>query len=185
MERVQDNKQCSRVFEQLFKQHYRTLCFYAMSLVNDLDASKDIVHDVFLSLWNHRSTIDFSRPVYPYLLSLTRNRALNYLEHKKIQNNHARQHLADDPTYTLSDDSTREELLERILARIELLPERCSQVMKLSFIECKKYKEIAEELNISVNTVKTHITTGLKTLRDEFPTSLLLLLLANQNRHAD
>ena len=52
MERVQDNKQCSRVFEQLFKQHYRTLCFYAMSLVNDLDASKDIVHDVFLSLWN-------------------------------------------------------------------------------------------------------------------------------------
>ena len=184
MERVQDNKQCSRVFEQLFKQHYRTLCFYAMSLVNDLDASKDIVHDVFLSLWYHRSTIDFSRPVYPYLLNLTRNRALNYLEHKKIQNNHVRQHLADDPTYTLSDDPTREELLERILSRIERLPERCSQVMKLSFIECKKYKEIAEELNISVNTVKTHITTGLKTLRDEFPTSLLLFLLANQNRRS-
>ena len=50
MERVQDNKQSSLVFEQLFKQHYRTLCFHAMSLVNDLDASKDIVHDVFLSL---------------------------------------------------------------------------------------------------------------------------------------
>ena len=43
MERVQDNKQCSLVFEQLFKQHYRALCFHAMSLVNDLDASKDIV----------------------------------------------------------------------------------------------------------------------------------------------
>ena len=164
MERVQDNKQSSLVFEQLFKQHYRTLCFHAMSLVNDLDASKDIVHDVFLSLWYHRASIDFTRPVFPYLFSLTRNRALNYLEHKKIQNNHVRQHLADDPTYTLSDDSTREELLEHILARIELLPERCSQVMKLCFIECKKYKEIAEELNISVNTVKTHITTGLKNL---------------------
>ena len=96
-----------------------------------------------------------------------------------------RQHLADDPTYTLSDDSTREELLERILARIEQLPERCSQVMKLSFIECKKYKEIAEELNISVNTVKTHITTGLKTLRDEFPASLLLLLFSHPHRHFD
>ena len=167
------------MFEQLFKQHYRTLCFHAMSLVNDLDASKDIVHDVFLSLWYHRATIDFTRPVFPYLFSLTRNRALNYLEHKKIQNNHVRQHLADDPT------PAREELLERILTRIENLPERCSQVMKLSFIECKKYKEIAEELNISVNTVKTHITTGLKTLRDEFPVSLLLLLLANPNRHLD
>ena len=185
MERVQDNKQSSLVFEQLFKQHYRTLCFHAMSLVNDLDASKDIVHDVFLSLWYHRASIDFTRPIFPYLFSLTRNRALNYLEHKKIQNNHVRQHLADDPTDTLSDDSAREELLERILARIELLPERCSQVMKLSFIECKKYKEIAEELNISVNTVKTHITTGLKTLRDEFPASLLLLLFSHPHRHFD
>jgi len=169
MERVQDNKQSSLMFEQLFKQHYRTLCFHAMSLVNDLDTSKDIAHDVFLSLWYHRATIDFTRPILPYLFSLTRNRALNYLEHKKIQNNH----------------STREELLERILARIELLPERCSQVMKLSFIECKKYKEIAEELNISVNTVKTHITTGLKTLRDEFPASLLLLLFSHPHRHFD
>ena len=185
MERVQDNKQSSLMFEQLFKQHYRTLCFHAMSLVNDLDTSKDIAHDVFLSLWYHRATIDFTRLILPYLFSLTRNRALNYLEHKKIQNNHVRQHLADDPTYTLSDDSTREELLERILARIELLPERCSQVMKLSFIECKKYKEIAEELNISVNTVKTHITTGLKTLRDEFPASLLLLLFSHPHRHFD
>ena len=88
MERVQDNKQSSLVFEQLFKQHYRTLCFHAMSLVNDLDASKDIVHDVFLSLWYHRASIDFTRPIFPYLFSLTRNRALNYLEHKKIQNNH-------------------------------------------------------------------------------------------------
>ena len=95
MERVQDNKQCSLVFEQLFKQHYRALCFHAMSLVNDLDASKDIVHDVFLSLWYHWDSIDFTRPMFPYLFNLTRNRALNYLEHKKIQNNHVRQHLAD------------------------------------------------------------------------------------------
>ncbi|MBS7199273.1 MAG: sigma-70 family RNA polymerase sigma factor, partial [Bacteroidales bacterium] len=129
--------------------------------------------------------IHITHPIFPYLISLTRNRALNYVQHKKIQNNHVRQHLADDPTYTLSDDSAREELLERILARIELLPERCSQVMKLSFIECKKYKEIAEELNISVNTVKTHITMGLKTLRDEFPASLLLLLFSHPHRHFD
>lgn len=167
------------MFEQLFKQHYRTLCFHAMSIVNDLDASKDIVHDVFLSVWCHRSTIDFSRPIFSYLFSLTRNRALNYLEHKKIQDNYVREHLADDPTYTPSDDSDWEELLERILTRIEHLPERCSQVMKLYFIECKKQKEIAEELNISVNTVKTHIATGIKTLRDEFPASLLLLLFTN------
>lgn len=45
----------------------------------------------------------------------------------------------------------------------------------------QKYKEIAEELNISVNTVKTHVTTGLNILRDEFPSSLLLLLLVHED----
>ena len=139
-----------------------------MSLVNDLDASKDIVHDVFLSLWYHRATIDFTRPVFPYLFSLTRNRALNYLEHKKIQNNHVRQHLADDPTYTLSDDPAREELLERILTRIENLPERCSQVMKLSFIECKKYKEIAEELNLSQSEVSKRLFKLMEKVKQAF-----------------
>ena len=181
MERVQTNKQACSTFEQIFKQHYRTLCFHAMSLVNDLDASKDIVHDAFLSLWNHWNSVDFSRPILPYLLNLTRNRALNYLEHQKIRHTHMQQHLADDPTYTLSDDTAREELIEQIMERINHLPERCSQVMQLCFIECKKYKEIAEELNISVNTVKTHISLGLKTLREEFPASLLLLILSNPN----
>ena len=57
----------------------------------------------------------------------------------------------------------------------------CDETQILSIV--KKYKEIAEELNISVNTVKTHITTGLKTLRGEFPASLLLLLFTNPYRH--
>lgn len=50
--------------------------------------------------------------------------------------------------------------------------------MRLCFIDCKKYKEIAEVLNISVNTVKTHVVTGLRILRDEFSDTLVLLVFA-------
>lgn len=59
---------------------------------------------------------------------------------------------------------------------IDRLPERCREVMRLCFVECKRYKEVAALLGISVNTVKSHISAGLKILRDEYPASLLLVL---------
>ncbi|WP_018336661.1 RNA polymerase sigma-70 factor [Butyricimonas synergistica] len=181
MEHGKNKELTCNEFESIFKQHFTALCTHAMTFVNDLDTSKDIAHDVFLSVWNNRERIDFSRPILPYLFSLTRNRAINYLTHRKVEDTHVQQELVEEPTYTLPSPDNREELLRLIMERIDQLPERCSQVMKLCFIECKKYKEIADELNISVNTVKTHVTTGLKILREEFPPSLFLLLIMGGN----
>ena len=181
MEHGKNKELTCNEFESIFKQHFTALCTHVMTFVNDLDTSKDIAHDVFLSVWNNRERIDFSRPILPYLFSLTRNRAINYLTHRKVEDTHVQQELVEEPTYTLPSPDNREELLRLIMERIDQLPERCSQVMKLCFIECKKYKEIADELNISVNTVKTHVTTGLKILREEFPPSLFLLLIMGGN----
>lgn len=75
-----------------------------------------------------------------------------------------------------ADDNGHEELVQQIMERIDHLPERCSEVMRLCFVECKSYKEIAALLGVSVNTVKTHVTNGLKILREEFPASILLFL---------
>lgn len=162
-------------FEMCFKQHFKPLCFYAMSFVRDDEVARDIVHDVFLSVWKRRDEIDFSQPIYPYFLSLTRNCALNYLAHQRVKSRHQEWLLKTGDWYMESNDSSHEELIRRIIERMDLLPGRCAEVMRLCFIECKKYKEIADLLHISVNTVKTHITTGLRTLRDEFPASSLLL----------
>lgn len=162
-------------FEICFKQSFKPLCFYAMSFVKDDEVARDIVHDVFLSVWKRRADIDFSQPIYPYFLSLTRNCALNYLTHQRVKNRHEELQRKTGEWYMESNDSGHEELICRIVDRMDHLPDRCGEVMRLCFIECKKYKEIADLLNISVNTVKTHITTGLRTLRDEFPASSLLL----------
>lgn len=163
-------------FEMCFKQYFKPLCFYAMSFIKDSEASKDIVHDVFLSIWNKRQHIDFSLPIYPYLLSLTHNRSINYLDHLRVKTNHLKQELQDAKIFTEPPTNGHEELIQNIMKRIGDLPERCKEVMYLCFIECKKYKEIAEILDISVNTVKTHLATGLKILREEFPPSLLVIL---------
>lgn len=148
-----------------------------MGYVRDEETSKDIVHDVFITVWNNRNTIDFSRPMYPYLLSLTRNRCFNHLEHEKVQGRHKNYELTFSELYDTANTNDHEELVARIVSRIDQLPEKCSVVMRLCFLECKTYKEIADELDISVNTVKAHLSSGLKILRHEFPGSLLLVLL--------
>ena len=140
-----NDKEISKVFEDCFRQFFKPLCYYAMSFVKDGEAAKDLVHDAFLSAWTHRHEIDFSLPMYPYFLNLTRNNAINYLEHCEVRARHA-----------------------------------ASEMKRLCFLEGKRYKEIADLLDISVNTVKTHISAGLKVLRDEFPPSLLLLFFSGR-----
>ncbi|MDE6451753.1 MAG: RNA polymerase sigma-70 factor [Odoribacter sp.] len=163
------------LFENSFREFFKPLCFHAMSFVKDEEVSKDIVHDVFLTVWTRRDDIDFTQPMLPYLLSLTRHRAINHIEHLKVQVRHAEKVSGAEKIYFPADDAGHEELILKIKSRIGMLPEKCREVMLLYLVECKKYKEIAEILDISVNTVKTHISNGLKNLREEFPASLLLL----------
>lgn len=178
MSGVANEREFKAEFEESFKRFFKPLCFHAMSFVRDEDAARDIVHDVFLTVWTQRAKIDFSQPILPYYLSLTRNRCLNYLDHLKVKTRYEEKVVRNHPLYTEYDPVDHEELICQIMLRINQLPDRCGEVMRLCFVECKKYKEVAEMLNISVNTVKTHISLGLKTLREEFPASLLLLFFS-------
>ena len=172
------NKDLRELFEGLFGQYYQSLCFYALSFVKDKEIARDLVHDVFLSLWNHMAEIDFEKPVYPYLVSLTRNRVLNYLEHLKVEDKHFARQRTLSEVYVSTDDSGYEELIAQIMQQMSQLPERCRNVMYLCFVEGKKHKEIAEELGVSITTVRTHIALGLKMLRQHFPDINLFLIWA-------
>ncbi len=171
-----------RQFENCFKQYFKPLCFYAMRLLKDSEVAKDVVHDVFLIVWKHRNNLDFSRTMYPYFLNLTRNNAFNYLAHLKVKENYENKGVLQDCVDFAENDTEHEELIGNIIKRIDQLPERCRIVMQLCFIECKKYKEVADLLGISVNTVKTHISTGLKILREEFSASLLYIFFSCINK---
>ena len=70
-----------------------------------------------------------------------------------------------------------EKRLVRLEEKLAQLPEKQREVLVKCVVEGKKYKEVAEELDITVNTVKTHITRALKYLRDELQEDLIMLLL--------
>jgi len=175
---IQRESSLKKQFENTFKEYFKLLCFHAMSFTGDENVAKDIVHDVFLSLWEHRVKVDFSRPILPYLLNLTRNRSIDYLKHQKVKSEYQKRNVW---TANLSDTGEEqrehERLIQEIIRRIDGLPGHCAEVMHLCFVDCKKYKEVAELLGISVNTVKTYVSMGLKILREEFPASILWILI--------
>ena len=164
-----------KYFEYLFETQFERLMAFVCSYVGDEEAAKDIVQDAFLTLWNNRRKLDKSLSVKSYLFAIAQNYALNYLRHRKV--------VADNEEplshYLLQEDEpveNREKLLAALDEKLKELPPQQRTILEKCVIQNKKYKEVADELGISVNTVKTHLARALKYLRDNLDEKKMLFL---------
>ena len=162
-------------FEQLFKDHYNSLYYYAYSIVNDDELAKDLVNDSFEEIWNKRNKIDISYSLKAYLYQIVKNRCVNHFRKKEVEQKYVDRtiHSVDDSDEYKDNESVMAELMKAI----EQLPEQGRKVFTKCFIENLTYKEAAEELNVSVNTIKTHVSNSLKRLRKELDKDSLLFFL--------
>jgi len=159
-------------FEYFFKEYSEELFYHSMAIVNCNDVAKDIVHDSFIYVWNKREELDASYSLKAYLYRLVRNNSLNYLRHKLVERKYSSQ--IDDLAIDLNNNiDDKEVIINKVQAALEQLPPRSKEVIEKCFIGGMKYKEVAEELGISVNTVKTHISSGLKFLRTRITKEML------------
>lgn len=163
----------SKMFETLFHLHFVDLMGFVNSYVKDEEVAKDIVHDVFLVLWNNRKRLDFSYSMKSYLFTLSRNYALNYLKHLRVVASNEREMTAFIES-TNDELEQREKRLFRLHEKLLLLPQKQQEILKKCFIEGKGYKDVAEEFGISLNTVKTHLSRALKFLREEMHDEVVL-----------
>ena len=154
-------------FEMLFRNHFSGLCFFAQKYVKDFEASREIVQDAFLSLWEKREIIDMDRPVKSYLTMVIHNKCTNYLRdnHKFDKNILDIENLLDVPEYEGSDTMVEDELKTKIDSAIAELPDKCREVFVLNRYENLKYQEIANQLQISVKTVETQMSKALQHMR--------------------
>lgn len=161
---VQGDKEA---FERLFQKYYVMLCDYAWSYLNDADETEDAVQDVFVYVWNHRGEIHANGSVKAYLFASVKHRALNILKHRAVERSHSPllvEFLEDLGREEYSEEEAFQ--LKQIRLAIEALPSQCRLVFMKSCLEGKKYKEIAEELHISVNTVKSHILKAYRSIHE-------------------
>ncbi|NID09199.1 RNA polymerase sigma-70 factor [Fibrivirga algicola] len=165
--------------ELLFRRYYAPLRNHAVRFVYSKEIAEDLVSDVFSTFWENRLHEQIATSYRAYLFKAVRNRAQNYLlwEVKKDSN-------APDAGVLLPDNSPTpeatllfDELRIRLDQRIQDLPSQCRKVFLLSRLEGKSYREIADELGLSVRTVEVHIRKALVSIREMLNREWLWLLL--------
>lgn len=152
-------------FEVIFRKYYPGLLLFVERHVGDRDLAKDIVQDVFFKLYENSAKLPDGLNVKSWLYKVSRNAAIDYIRHLKvIDNNHLL--MAESMIFAGEiDEVINEELACKINRAVDSLPEQCRQVVYMSVIEGKKYTEIAQGLELSINTVRTQISRGYKKLR--------------------
>ncbi|MGP1436530.1 MAG: RNA polymerase sigma-70 factor [Phocaeicola sp.] len=160
-------------FNVIYNTYYRRSFLFVKSYVRDDFVAEDIVSDSMIALWQN---IDYSKSdsIPSFLLTILKNRALDYLKHKKMEqkvmttrSNWEKQELniqiealeACDPS-----DIFSEEIKNIVEKTLDSLPDKTKQIFQMSRMEEKTNKQIASELDLSEKAVEYHISRALRAL---------------------
>lgn len=156
-------------YEHLFKTYYEPLVVFAIRFVYDEEDAKELVQDLFVSLYEKRHQLQISTSLKSYLYSAVRNKCLNKINTEKtkgkyedyIKNNHTQ--LTD----SIEQDIYKDEMEIALMGAIKKLPPKCKAIFCMNRMDGLSNTEIAEKLRISKRTVETQISKALKLLRTE------------------
>ena len=163
-------------FEMLYNEQYKSLCHFAQRFVYDLDTAREIVQDVFVRIWEKRNSLPVDISLKSYLYTSVRNKCLDYLKHLNVEYEYEKMRVREVQESGNSssnaidhplDGLITEELENAIKDAIENLPDKCKGIFEMSRYKGLKYREIAEELNISVKTVETQMSRAIHSLKNE------------------
>jgi RNA polymerase sigma-70 factor (ECF subfamily) len=171
-----------RNFERLFKDFFPPLMAFARKILGDEDDARDVVHQVFINLWDKRKELDLSTSLKSYLFTSVHNRSLNVIRDRKKFSSAGVPEVAGE--WDVSAQIESMELEGKIREAIDSLPEKCREIFELNRFEGLKYGEIARQLDISIKTVENQMSKALKILREQlgkYLTLLLWLLLYTMN----
>lgn len=154
--------------ESLFKTHYTQMYHLALTLLFDEAESKDVVNDVFASLLSG-STIVRADNAKAFLLASVRHRCLNVLQHKQVQERFARL-LTEDADTLISDNLVEEQMrMEELMRYVrENLSSLEQQIFRLRYLREMTCQEVAGALNVSRQTVHTHLKQTVEKIRKYF-----------------
>lgn len=161
-------------FEEMFTRYYRELVVYLCKFVKESAVAEDIVQETFCELWSRKETYHIIH-VRSFLFRSVRNAAVNYLTREKKMTVDLSREIENEIVFqedleTIDRDRKLYELIER-------LPEQRKRIFKLCFFEGMRYQDVADQLNISVNTVKTQMGRALADLRESAGELILYFVL--------
>lgn len=162
-------KEDERAFEQIYNLFYSRMYATAFQYLKNKPLAEEVVSDVFCRIWKKRLELNRIKNFENYLFISVRNLSLNYIrDNAKVQNeslDNVSYHITD--TVALPDEIIEiHELQKQLNDSVEKLPQKCKAIFKMIRFDGLKYKEVASELKISVNTVDTQMRIAVKRISD-------------------
>lgn len=165
-------------FEKFFKENFSKFYAFTTRFVEDGYICEDLVQETFISVWeSDNNQYDSPLMLHAFIYKTIRNKALNYLKHHKIKEQYSQKYLKELESEEYMFSSVLSEETHYVLYEaIRCLTPQCQTVIKLH-LEGKRNKEIAEEMGISIITVKSHKMVAYKELRKILEHSVSFILL--------
>ena len=148
-----------------FDEYYQILAHFAMKYVQNPETSEDIVHDVILDIYSNKRIFSNINSLKSFLYQSIKNRCINYLEHKKAEQNYCQSSAIQQEEFFL-DSIIEEEIYFLMHKAIKELPEQIHQIYELS-LQGKSNEEIAQTLDLSLDSVKSYKKRGKLMLKDK------------------
>ncbi len=155
----------SRAFDKIFNCYYQNLCLFANSIVHDEDAAQGLVQQVFINLWETRTSLNHIQRLSPYLTTMVKNTCFNHIKREKRNIN-----MPDVSSSSRSENTTENQVNindfeEHLIIALTSLPIRCKMAFEYSRFENLTNREIAQKMEITVKGVEALIGRALKLLR--------------------
>lgn len=154
-------------YTEIYRRYFKLLFKHAFSRLKDEDESKDIVQELFTNLWYKHDSLSPDRNISNYLYTAVRNRIFDLISRKNLESRYiAGLPASIDTAECITDYNVRESQLRQLIDKeIQALPSKMREVFRLSRVENLSHKEIAEKLELSEQSVRSHIKNALKILR--------------------
>jgi RNA polymerase sigma-70 factor (family 1) len=154
-------------FDEIYERYWGIIYLHVFRMLADEDDAKDLVQEVFITLWVKKDNIEFSTNLAGYLYVTARNKVINTIRQSKVQKNYliSLSQFAGAHSNITLDQLNEKDLAEAIEREVRNLPYKMREVFELSRKQNLSHKEIALHLDISDKTVKKQISNALKILK--------------------
>ena len=169
-----------KAFDEIYHQFNYKLYKFVLALIKSEVDTEDLVHEVFVKVWENRERLINPEAFDSYLFTIAYNATVSFLR-KRAKNSAYIEYIKSVQVPIdesgLNEEINDEEINSKLNELIEQMPTRQREVFKLKHFENYSYKEIADQLNISVNTVENHMVKAHKFLKANLDKAYFAFLL--------
>lgn len=166
-------------FNFFFREYYAALSYYSFRIIKDKADAEEIASEALMKLWVRRANFDNLPAIKSFLYTTTRNASLNYIrsQERAVHRHQEAGYFADKKEKDAFERIVESEIYREIFIALNTLPPQCRKIFSMLFIEGKEYQQIADELNLSIATIRSQKARAIMLIKQRLALCWPLLVL--------